>query len=248
MGSVLRTARRKRNLVMREVADALGVSTSAVGQWERGQDNPSTENLARVCAFLGIDPGEALSGRLKPIPKGELDSMDVAHIAIRTEHIDSQQVASGISRGPTLAPTEAVPLPDSDLSFDASDSHDLPLYASVEGGPGEMVISSDPIGWLSRPRWLDGRDEAYAVRVIGTSMVPRYEPGEVVYVDPNEPLQREKDAIFVNDAEGEFRASIKRLVRWENHQWYIRQFNPPREGWWPKKRWPKAFRVMGRRD
>lgn len=196
----------------------------------------------KLAIVLGVDENLLRGGA------SDLDSMDVAHLAIRAEHLDSQQVASGITRAPLPPPPETEPLPDGDLSFDLSDSHDLPLYASVEGGPGEMVVSSDPIGWLSRPRWLDGRDEAYAVRVVGTSMVPRYEPGEVVYVDPREPLERDKDAIFVNDAEGGFRASIKRLVRWEHHQWYIRQFNPPREGWWPKKRWPKAFRVMGRRD
>ena len=127
----------------------------------------------------------------------------------------------------------------------------LPVYAAAEGGPGDMVVSTDPIEFVTRPWFLKNVKEGYAVVVTGESMVPVYEPGDLVIVNPRLPAIRGKNAIFVSGEErGEFKATVKRLERSTPSEWHVRQWNPPEGGAEQfvlrKKDWPKALRIVGR--
>lgn len=123
---------------------------------------------------------------------------------------------------------------------------DLPVYAAVEGGPGEMVVSTDAIEMVPRPWFMKGK-QGYAVLVVGDSMEPEFEPGDYAIVNPHLQAVRGKSAIFVSGEEhGEFRATIKRLVKATDREWHVRQFNPLRELELPRKDWTKALRVVGR--
>lgn len=51
----LTTERSRRNLSMREVARAAGVSPSCVHSWEHGTRAPSLDNLRAWAASLGFD-------------------------------------------------------------------------------------------------------------------------------------------------------------------------------------------------
>lgn len=128
---------------------------------------------------------------------------------------------------------------------------DLPVYSAVEGGPGELVVSTDPIDWVARPWYLGEVRDGYAVVVTGESMVPVYEPGDIVIVNPKLPAIRGKNAIFVADEHlGEFRATVKRLERTSADSWHVRQWNPP-EGaselfTLSRRAWPRALRIVGK--
>lgn len=124
---------------------------------------------------------------------------------------------------------------------------DLPVYAAVEGGPGEMVISTDRIETVPRPWYLGQVREGYAVIVVGESMSPAYEPGDMAIVNPRLPPVRGKTHIFTKGRDdGEFVASIKRLVSQSSTEWLVQQFNPPLEFSLLKAEWPKALRVVGK--
>jgi hypothetical protein len=51
------------------------------------------------------------------------------------------------------------------------------------------------------------------------------------------------------EEQGEFTASITRLLSCNAPNWHLKQFNPPRgqkaEFTWTRKEWPKALRVVG---
>lgn len=128
------------------------------------------------------------------------------------------------------------------------DRHDrLSVFAAVEGGPGEMVVDVDPIDVVPRPWFVKNVADAYAVLIVGESMAPAYEPGHMAIVNPRLPALRGEDAIFIrSEHDGDFTATIKRLVRSTETAWVVQQFNPPAEFELPKDRWPKAFRVVGR--
>lgn len=128
---------------------------------------------------------------------------------------------------------------------------DLKVFAAVEGGAGEMVVSTDPIELVPRPWYMKEVRDGYAVLVVGDSMFPTFEPGDMAIVNPRLPPMRGKDVILIGgEQDGEFRASIKRLEGWTATQWNLRQFNPPRgekhEFSWAKRDWPKALRVVGK--
>ena len=126
---------------------------------------------------------------------------------------------------------------------------DLPVYASAEGGAGTMVISTDPIEMVPRPWYLGNVREGYAVLVIGDSMEPSFEAGDLAVVNPRLPPMRNKNVILVADEhEGGFTATIKRLLGWTDREWRLRQFNPKKDFALPRKEWPKALRVVGKYD
>lgn len=124
---------------------------------------------------------------------------------------------------------------------------DLPVYAAVEGGQGEIVVSTDPIEYVQRPWYLGEVRDGYAVIVTGESMVPVYDPGDMVIVNPRLPHMRGKDHIFIDGTQdGSFRASVKRLIRATTDEWIVEQFNPPSELTLPRSTWTEAKRIVGK--
>lgn len=54
----LRILRLSAGLKQHELAEALGVQASAVGKWERGENDPGIEMLAKIADFFGVTIGE----------------------------------------------------------------------------------------------------------------------------------------------------------------------------------------------
>jgi transcriptional regulator with XRE-family HTH domain len=55
IGTRIRATRRERGLTQGELADQVGVSRSAVAQWETGRTGQVTGNLSRIAAALGVN-------------------------------------------------------------------------------------------------------------------------------------------------------------------------------------------------
>jgi SOS-response transcriptional repressor LexA len=129
---------------------------------------------------------------------------------------------------------------------------DLPVYRSVEGGPGVIVVSEKAIAHIPRPAKLANNPDAFAVVVDGESMSPEYESGDMLFVDPYKPLTRERNFIFVDDRQGDWKACVKRLVRWDQKTFHVYQHNPAegqrKEFALKRAEWPKAMRVIGKID
>jgi len=126
-------------------------------------------------------------------------------------------------------------------------SRNLPVYAAVEGGRGEILVSTDPIEFVPRPWYLGEVKDGYAVVVTGESMVPVYDPGDMVIVNPKLPYLRGKDHIFVAASDdGTYRATVKRLIRATETDWIVEQFNPVGELKLPRSLWIEARRIVGK--
>lgn len=127
---------------------------------------------------------------------------------------------------------------------------DFPIYASVEGGPGEIVRSNDPVDWYPRPAPVAHVREAYGLYVVGESMVPEFDPGDIALVNPFLPPMPGKPCIFYTERHGEGRGTIKRFLRLAGGQWHVYQHNPPRgmakEFTLSTKEWGICHRVLGK--
>jgi transcriptional regulator with XRE-family HTH domain len=55
IGNRIRTTRRELGLTQEELADQVGVSRSAVAQWETGRTGQVTANLSRIAAALQVN-------------------------------------------------------------------------------------------------------------------------------------------------------------------------------------------------
>ena len=68
IGARIRVAREEQDWTQDQLAVAVGVSRSAVAQWETGRAGQVTANLTRVAAALGVGVEHLMYGRDKFIP------------------------------------------------------------------------------------------------------------------------------------------------------------------------------------
>jgi phage repressor protein C with HTH and peptisase S24 domain len=149
---------------------------------------------------------------------------------------------------PTL---RGVTLPGEGRPFINDVRPDFRVYASAEGGPGEIIRSSEPIDFIPRPSHLVHVKDAYGLLVTGHSMAPEYKNGEMAIVEPSLPVVPDEVYIFYAEKDGEARATIKHLRRPTAERWLVTQHNPPegmsRDFTLFRKEWAVAHRVTGKR-
>lgn len=103
---------------------------------------------------------------------------------------------------------------------------DLPLRGRAKAGDLYAFEGALDLGYVERPHYFLGNSEAYALYCHGDSMSPRYEPNQLLYIDPNRPVSPGDDVIviLVDDT-----GLLKRLVRRTQKEVRFRQFNPDKE-------------------
>jgi len=110
-------------------------------------------------------------------------------------------------------------------------SEPIRVLGLAECGPdGWSLWNGEVIDVVERPASLVDVSSAYAVYVVGASMEPRYQPGEVVYVHPGKPLAAGAYVLVQRRGKkGEPPvAVIKRLAKRTDAKVVLEQFNPPR--------------------
>lgn len=128
---------------------------------------------------------------------------------------------------------------------------DFRVYASAEGGPGEIIRSTEPVDFIPRPTHLVHVRDAYGLLVTGSSMAPEYKNGEMAIIEPSLAVVPDEVYIFYAEKDGEARATIKHLRRATADRWLVMQHNPPEgmpsEFSLPRPEWGTAHRVTGKR-
>jgi hypothetical protein len=188
----------------RGLALALGVDASAVSRLLHGQRRLRAHEIPVAARYLGLDPAGPLApGLTAPGERG-------AALRHRLDPKGTRGAGSPLE----LLGVAAGSAPDID--------DDLFLLNDAQ-----------PIDRVRRPDGLIARPEAFALQVIGASMAPRYEPGDVIAVDPGEPPAIGADVVVAlagADGAGAGRALLlKRLLRMTPRQVQLEQFNPRRD-------------------
>lgn len=128
-----------------------------------------------------------------------------------------------------------------------SSEPNMPVFAAAEGGDGNLILSTDPLEYVKRPYTLENIDDAYGIHIVGESMFPAFEPGDVAWINPRLPPIRGTDVVLYSvNGHGDAHASIKRLVGWTEAEWTVQQWNPPKTFPLARKDWPKVHRVVGK--
>jgi phage repressor protein C with HTH and peptisase S24 domain len=131
--------------------------------------------------------------------KSELASMPKQHTLDKLSNVAphnlqlSQQNGHVVRLAETKLPARATRATEVDLQRPIVEAvsrgnPDFPIYASAEGGNGEMILSFDPIEYVNRPLFLENVPGAYGFYCVGSSMVPRYEQGDMLLVRPGRPV------------------------------------------------------------
>lgn len=108
----------------------------------------------------------------------------------------------------------------------------LPAYGQAVGGKdGQFVLNGNRVADVLAPPSLRGVPDAYAVYVVGDSMEPRYQAGEVVFVNPRLPVRSGNYVVAqIAAAEGEPPlAYVKRFISLDAKVLRLEQFAPKRK-------------------
>lgn len=133
------------------------------------------------------------------------------------------------------------PIPRADLVGET----DLPVFASTEGGEGQIIVSTDVVDRVRRPSVLVHVREGYGVIVTGDSMIPAFRPGEIALVHPMLPPRLE-DAVILYDRDKE-RSSIKEYRGSTEKAWKLRRYQPKQEDFsLSRADWPTVHTVVGK--
>lgn len=163
---------------------------------------------------------EDVRGRLATelkVPESDLKLHN--SVTIEAKSTPPKRAANGKSNSPKFET-----LPGNTLTGE----RDLPVFGSAQGGSGVLVVSSDPVEWVSRPEPLSKVRDGYGVIILEDSMSPEFEPGDIALVHPHLPPTAGCTCIFKRHLpDGSVEACIKRLRRVTADAWHVRQWNPP---------------------
>lgn len=123
-------------------------------------------------------------------------------------------------------------------------ARDLPVYGTALGAPLEfdgnaieqtMLNSGETIAYLPRPTVLNGQRYAYGLYVQGSSMAPRFEDGDTIFVTDSRHSRPPRIGDYVvvylrdEDEDDGYRATgvlVKRLAKKTGTYWELEQFTP----------------------
>ncbi len=202
LGSAIRDARKAAGKTQAEVASHLGIERQAVTAWETGKNDPTTENLIRVAELLGKSVAELTGGKVS--------------------------ILQPEARAPVVEFGDAYyPAPTGDLP------KNVPVLGLAVGGEdADFYWNGETIDLVKRPVSLANAKGVYALYLAGESMSPKYEEGELVYVNPSRhPQIGDYVIVELHPAEGERSGAgfVKRLVKRTSTTIVTLQFNPEKE-------------------
>lgn len=204
----LRQAREKAGFQSAQAAaEALGMSPSTYRAHENGQNDFDLEYAETYAAKFGSNAIYLLTG-------------DKA-VSIEEKNPKILEVPNAFVRGNVVG-----------------EGRMIPVYGRAVGGvDGEFEMNGSILYHVMAPPVLSEVRGAYAVAVAGDSMSPRYEDGEVCFVDPTRRVKK-GDYVIVQirlEENGPLLAYVKRFCRRNSEELVLEQFNPAKELRFPER-------------
>ena len=222
----------------------------------------------RSYSFVAMEPGELIKQRreelnlsqadlarrvgisqpaIKKIESGETDkSKFLPRVALELG-LDLAELDPSLRGAPQTEPDPSLAIPQEHLVYG---NKDFPIFASAEGGHGEILITTEPVDFQPRPSNLEKVKGAYGLYITGTSMFPEYRNGDTALVNPNLPIIGNEVYVFYGERDGTARATIKHLRTEAPSAWRVTQWNPPedqpRDFNLDRSYWRIAHRVIGK--
>lgn len=223
------------NLSQEEFAKALStvesvkVTRGAVGNWEKGK-GISRKNLAAIADKFNAPLDWLEFGRGELPGKSNLTNTppltDSPKFNITPEHYAQNARIGEPVRGFARIPIRG---------------------QGMGGKDGVLIFHNDlNLGDTEAPPKLADVPDAYAVYVIGDSMLERYQNGEVVYVHPYMPVRKGDDCVVqirVRDGDAPL-GYIKRFVSMDDKRLKLLQLNPRKFLNFPKNQVMSVHRIV----
>ncbi|WP_240988817.1 LexA family protein [Cupriavidus taiwanensis] len=204
------------------LAVQLNTGTNTITNWKRRGGAP-IDRAKALSEILQCSADELLStnGKGKHHPRGEVKDQkqqNMFHGSNSAYAYNQLSVGANVEAGPDVRGK-------------------IPLVSWVQAGNWSEVsqgfTEADAEDWMPALRQMSKR--AFALRVRGPSMEPKYQDGDIIYVEPEAIAEHGKRVVVQLESEPE--ATFKELVI-EGGQKYLRALNPD----WPG---PKFLPING---
>jgi len=190
-----------------DAANAIGVTASTYRAHENGQNDFGLDEAKRYARRFGVNPlwlmGEADNGLV----------------------ITDRTLSTNVQSGP--------PQPNGVIRDKIEgEGKRIPVYGQAVGGvDGEFMMNGNILFEVLAPPVISHISRAYAVSVAGDSMSPRYEDGEICFVDPSRRVKKGDYVIaqIRTEEHGAPLAYVKRFLRHNAVELVLEQFNPAKE-------------------
>nr|WP_278521302.1 helix-turn-helix transcriptional regulator [Brucella anthropi] len=189
-------------------AALLGVTRGAVGNWELGK-GIKFENLQKIALILDQPVEWLATGRGSSV-----------------QDFRNSPLVTGTKKVPTEKPNAIIGEKVTGAGVM------VPVYGQAVGGiDGQFLMNGTILYEVMAPPQIAAISGAYGVQISGDSMFPRYEDGEVAFVDPRRRVKK-GDYVVAQiqfDEHEPPHAYVKRFVRHNAEELVLSQFNPPKE-------------------
>lgn len=129
----------------------------------------------------------------------------------------------------------------------ASEPTMVPVFATTEAAPdGAFLWSDDPVDFLPRPASLKSARNVYALYMAGETMVPRYEPGQPIFMHPGRPVPGGAYVVLRTKApDGRPLGYVRRFVKATAAKVIVEQLNPPKQSEFKLSDVTRMDRIVG---
>lgn len=195
------------------------ISDRAINKWLKAETLPDHHNIELLAKFLGVNFNWLAAGQgektTKPSPSDLMQRI--------------RSIENGGTRDSSTAPEGTV------NATMAENSNMVPILSWVAAGSWsnvEAVTFDDAIGKVARPANLSKM--GFALRVQGQSMLPKFDPGDIIYVEPQTGFFALKDSdLVIVQCNDDKEATFKQLVLGEtSDDMYLKPLNPN----WPEQK------------
>jgi phage repressor protein C with HTH and peptisase S24 domain len=234
LASRIKLIRKQAKLSQERFAEALGtvdgvkVTRGAVGNWELG-GGISRANIVAISEKFGAPLDWLEFGRGEVSQKSTFSDNGMLTTRPRyyrtSENLEQNARLGEPVRGFAQIPVRGQGMGDKD---------------------GCLIFTNQNLGEVVAPPVLAGVPDAYAVYVVGDSMLERYQHGEVVYVHPYLPVRKNDDCVVqISAGDGETpHGFIKRFVSMDDKTLRVMQLNPRKILTFPRHKVIHVHRIV----
>ncbi|MGB1229761.1 MAG: helix-turn-helix domain-containing protein [Holosporaceae bacterium] len=159
--SNLKILRRTRGFTLEGLSKLTGISPSYLSRLEAGARRLNTDLMKKLSPVLKCEPADLLGSTLAPLPS-------------LSRKAEKKRMAL-VSGGKGAA------------SLKAETARDLPIY-TLASNDKTMIDFKTAADWVVRPYQLHNIDKAFGLCVADNALVPRFQPGDTLFLHPSKPL------------------------------------------------------------
>lgn len=236
MTNRIKELRRARGLTQDGLGRLIGTGRSQIVKLERGERRLTVEWMRRLARALECHPADLLA---MEGPTGHQPSPVAAERPAAQSSQPSglqEHPVRGTSPGPppaALADRDREPVVSAlEVPPPGSLLRDVEVRGLAVGGQeGCFEFNGEVVDRVRRPPGISNAPGVFAIYVVGHSMSPRFEEGELVFVHPGRPATSGCDVIVeLHGRNGDpGQCYIKRLVKRTATRTILQQFNPARD-------------------